>query len=375
MPLTAFGEDLVEAPSPLSNPDAESAVSAATAATAMPDATTAPEKPRNDLPAEFVGPPPPPLHPLGPMRAIGAELVGPSLPPPAPDALNVFDTPRNYLSGEFVDFVSYVDRFFGNDFNYQEANDSEMQIDAIRVDGYGGERKFVWSARARVRLPMAEQKLHLLLETDPDKNVTVDPKQTQSPPLKQPSTPQSYAAALRIERKEAERWHLIADGGIKFHGALEAPSAFVRSQARLAVPLEQWRMRLSEMVFWFNTTGTGETTQFDLERPISDPVLFRATSVAAWLRNSHNYDLRQDLSVFHKLDDRTTLLYQISAIGVSSPHTQVNDYVFLALYRYRIHRNWMFLELSPQLHFPKVQNYRRSPMFSMRLEMLFDENK
>ena len=60
---------------------------------------------------------------------------------------------------------------------------------------------------------------------------------------------------------------------------------------------------------------------------------------------------------------------------MSSPHTQVTDYVLLVLYRYRIHRNWMFLELSPQLHFPKEYNYRRSPMLSMRLEMLFDETK
>jgi hypothetical protein len=338
-------------------------------------ATNAPEKPHNGLPTEFIGPPLPPPHPLGAMRAIGEELVGPSLPPPAPDAMNAFDKPRDYLSGEFVDFVSYVDRFFGNDFNYQEANDSVMQLDIIRVNGYGGERKFVWSARANVRLPMAEQKLNLIFETDPDKNATVNPKQTQSPPLKQPSTPQSYAAALRIEKIAAERWHLSADGGIKFHGLLEAPTAFIRSRASLAVPLEQWRMRLSGTVFWFNTTGTGENTQLDLERPISDPLLFRATSVVAWLKKTHYYDVRQDLSVFHKLDYRTALLYQISAVGVSSPHTQVNDYVFLALYRYRIHRNWMFLELSPQIHFPKELFYRRSPMFSMRLEMLFDENK
>jgi hypothetical protein len=365
---TAFGEELAGPPLPSSIPDAVSAVSAATA---PPAAMNPPEKPRNDLPATFVGPPAPPDA----MRAIGAELVGPSLPPPAPDTPNAFDTPRNYLSGKFVDFVSYIDRFFGNDRNYQEANDSVMQLDIVRVAGYRGEPRFVWSARANVRLPMAEKKLHLIVETAPDKNAVVDPTQTQSPPLKQPSTPQSYAAALRIERKEAERWHLNADAGIKFHGLIRAPTPFVRSRASLAVPLEQWRTRLSETVFWFNTTGIGETTQFDLERPLSEPVLFRATTIVAWLKNTHYYDMRQDLSVYHKLDDRTALLYQITAVGVSSPHTQVNDYILLVLYRYRIHRNWMFLELSPQLHFPKDKNYRSSPMFSMRLEMLFDETR
>jgi hypothetical protein len=360
--VTALGEKLVESTLPSSTTDA---------ASVAPAATSVPDKPRSDSPAEFVGPPPPP--PLGAMRIIGDELVGPPLPPPAPDALNVFDTPRNYISGEFVDFVSYLDRFFGNDLNYQEANDSVMQLDVVRVAGYGGERKFVWSARANIRLPMAEQKLHLLVETDPDKNATVNPKQTQSPPLKQPSTPQSYAAALRIEKRDAERWHLSADAGIKLAGLNSKP--FARTRASLAVPLGLWRARMAETAFWFNTTGIGENTQLELERYLSDPLLFRATSVAAWLKNTHYFDLRQDLSIFHKLDDRTALLYQISVVGVSSPHTQVNDYIFLASYRYRIHRHWMFLELSPQLHFPKEQSYRRSPMFSMRLEMLFDETK
>ncbi len=248
-----------------------------------------------------------------------------------------------------------------------------MQLNIVRVAGYGGEHKFVWSGKANVRLPIAEQKLHLILETDPDKNATINPNQSQSPPLKQPSTPQSYAAALRIDRIEAERWHLSADGGLKLQGVHSSP--FARTRALLAVPVDLWQARFEETAFWYNTTGIGENTQLDLDRPISGTVLFRATTVAAWLKSTHYFDLRQDLSVFHKLDDRTTLLYQLSAVGVNSPHTQVNDYVLLALWRYRIHRNWMFLELSPQLHYPKVLNYRRSPALSMQLEMLFDETK
>jgi hypothetical protein len=241
------------------------------------------------------------------------------------------------------------------------------------VAGYGGERKFVWSARANLRLPMAEQKLHLLLETDPDRNATVNPKQTQSPPIAEPTTPQSYAAALRYENAQEQRWHFSTDGGVKFQGVHSSP--FARTRASLAVPIEQWRTKLEETAFWFNSTGLGESTQLDLERPVSEPVLFRATSVAVWLKSTHYYDLRQDLTLYHKLDERTALMYQASSIGVSSPHTQVTDYVLLALYRYRLHKKWMFLEVSPQLHFPKALNYRANSMLSLRLEMLFDEAK
>ncbi len=310
-----------------------------------------------------------------PMMTFGEEFVGPPEPPPEPDQLNRLDAPRDYVSGKFVDFVSSIDRFFGSDRNYQESNDSVLQLDIFRVLGYGGEKKFVQSTRANIRLPMAEQKLHLLIESDPDKNATVDPKQSLSPPLAQPSTPKSYAAALRIEKTEAERWHLSLDGGIKFHGLIEAPTPFVRSRASLAVPMELWNVKLSETVFWFNSIGAGETTQMDWERPISQPLMFRATSVATWLNNTQNFDLRQDMIFFHKLDERNAMMYQASAIGVGRPNTVVTEYVVLALYRYRLHREWMFLEMSPQLHFPRALAFHTSTMLSLRLEMLFDESK
>jgi len=309
-----------------------------------------------------------------PLIALGEEFVGPPAPPPPPDVPNVLDTPRDYVSRKFVSFVGSVDRFFGDDRNYQEANDSVLQMDITRVIGYGGGRRFVTSIKANVRLPTAEQKLHLLFETDPDKNSTVDPKQTQAAPISQPSTPQSYAAALRIENAKAERWHFSADGGIKFAG-LKNSTPFVRARASLAVPVEQWRVKVAETLFWFNTIGAGESTQLDFERSISEPLLFRATSTAVWLNNTQNFDLRQDLTLFDRRSERTAVLYQASVIGMSQPKTQVTEYVLLALYRYRLHREWMFLEVSPQLHFPRALNFHTNSMLSVRLEMLFDESK
>jgi len=179
---------------------------------------------------------------------------------------------------------------------------------------------------------------------------------------------------LRIGKIAAERWQLRADGGIKF-GGLQNTTPFLRTRASLAVPMELWRVRLTETLFWFNTTGAGETTQLDLERPISGPVLFRATSVAAWLERLRNVDIRQDLTIYHKLDERTALLYQASAIGVSQPNVHVTTYVILMLYRYRLHREWMFVELCPQLYFPKAPDSRNNAIISVRLEMLFDVAK
>lgn len=81
--------------------------------------------------------------------------------------------------------------------------------------------------------------------------------------------------------------------------------------------------------------------------------------------------------MFQTVDERTAMLYQASAIGVSdaSGQARVTDYVVLMLYRRRLHREWTYLEISPQLHFPRERNFTASGMLSVRLEILFDKSR
>jgi hypothetical protein len=134
-------------------------------------------------------------------------------------------------------------------------------------------------------------------------------------------------------------------------------------------------MKASESVFWFNTLGAGESTQLDLEKVLSSSRLFRSSTNATWLRDKENFDLVHSFSVYHTVNNRSALIYQASASWITNPAFQATDYVALVFYRYRMHQKWLFLELSPQLHFPKDKEYKPSPAFSLRLEALFDESK
>ncbi len=287
------------------------------------------------------------------------------------------DAPRDYIARQFVDLVTGVDSFFGNDRNYQESNDSVLMLDMTRVMGYTGEHRFVFQGKAKIHLPRAEKSLHLLIESDPDKNSANASNQVQvGQPTATTTAPSSYGFGLRHELKsDDDRWHLGTDGGLKAAGL--NTSLFLRARGSYGIPLDSWRMKVAESVFWFNSTGVGETTQLDFERPISDPMLFRATTSATWLNNRQSFDLRQDFSLYQTVDDRTAMLYQASVIGVSDASAQAHatDYVLLMLYRHRLHREWMFLEISPQLHFPLQRNFVPSGMLSIKLEILFDRSR
>ena len=290
------------------------------------------------------------------------------------DPFSYVDEERDYLSSKFVNLTRSLDSFFADDRNYQESNNSLVQLDLVRVAGYGGDRKWVLSGRAKLDLPSTQKRFHLLLETNPDKNVTGDAVQNQATPVKQVVAPESYAAAVRYEKsKEQEQpWHWSSDLGVKFQGIHINP--FARARGSYAVTVDDWRVKAAETLFWFNSIGAGETTQLDVERILSEPMLFRATSNATWLKDKHNFDLRQDFTVYHTLDERRAFLYQASAIGVSNPQWQLNAYVALMQYRYRLHKQWVFLEVSPQVHFPKADNFKANPALYFRLEMLLDKS-
>jgi hypothetical protein len=307
---------------------------------------------------------------LFPLKLFGEEQPAPQTQ--QSDRFDSMEAPRDYLSGKIVSFANYIDRFFGGDRHYQESNQSVFQLDLSRVAGFGGARKLDLAARLNLRLPVTEGRLHLLLETDPDKNLTAEPTPGQPVLRNQVVAPGSYGVAARYETAVANVWHFSTDGGLKFPIPVQP---FVRTRGSFSSTMGEWRMKATESVYWFHSIGAGETSELDLERFISEPVLFRATSTAIWLNDTQNFDLRQDVSVYHTLNDRTALLYQVSAIGVSNPQYQLNEYIAQVLYRYRLHREWMFFELNPQLHFPKIYNFHISPAISMRLEILFDESR
>lgn len=289
----------------------------------------------------------------------------------------MMNAPRDYLSEQFVDLVAKLDGFFGNDRNYQESNDSVLQIDATRVMGYSGQQQFVWQGKAKVHLPQAEKSLHLMIESDADKNSANASSQVQAgQPTAATTAPSSYALGLRHELKsEDDRWHFGTDGGLKLAGLNTSP--FLRARGSYSMPLDAWRMKVAETAFWFNTTGVGETTQLDFERPLSEPYLFRTTTSATWLNNRQSFDLRQDLSLFQTVSGSTAMLYQASVIGVSDGSLQAHttDYVLLMLYRHRLHRDWMYLEISPQLHFPSERSFKQNGTLIFRLEFLFDRSR
>lgn len=283
------------------------------------------------------------------------------------------DPTRNYLSGKLESWAKSTDSFFGDYRNYQESNDSVVQVTMTQMRGYQGVSAIDYAFNLKFSLPNTEKKMQLLIETNPEEKSTTYQTNANLQLNKTTPSPAILAAAIRYEKAEAERWHFSTDGGIQLAGLASTP--FARARLSLSLPLDKWRVNVAESIFWFSTIGAGESTLIDFERQLNHNQLFRISSNATWLNNTQNFDLSQSFSVYHTFDARSALLYQINVIGVTLPKTQVSDYVILMRYRYRWHREWVYLDISPQVHYPLAEEYRTSMLITFGLEFLFDKSR
>src|SRR5574340_10952 len=283
-----------------------------------------------------------------------ASSLGAAQPVPAEQQADSFDSldgPRNYMTEKIVSFAAYMDRFFGGNRHYQESNQSVFRLDLTRTVGYGDNHKFDLSGKINLRLPGTEGRLRLWVETDPEDEIHDDPTKDTHTQQNKNGAMRSAALAARYSTPEEAAWRFSSDMGVKLPVTRLDP--FARLKGEYSTPVGDWRMKAAESVYWFNTLGVGETTQLDLEKVLSSSRLFRSSSSATWLRDRQNFDLVQSFSIYHTVSSRSALIYQASAGWITNPSFQATDYVALVFYRYRMHQKWLFLELSPQLHFPR----------------------
>ena len=68
---------------------------------------------------------------------------------------------------------------------------------------------------------------------------------------------------------------------------------------------------------------------------------------------------------------RSAIRYSAVIVGGSSSNPRVNDYYLQADYRRDIHRQYLYWDIVPALHFPREADFKPRWAISLRLEMLF----
>lgn len=268
-----------------------------------------------------------------------------------------------------------LDEFFGTDDSFFVENRSFLRV-ALDTRLQPGDSKLDPSVRFRVDLPTTKNRLRLIIESDIEEPLGRFSEQG----IREIRGGERFDAnnsAVGLEQRSSknpsEAWVQGLGLGVKFGAPLDP---YVRYSAlrQWNFSESRWQVNSSSRVTQFNQRGLQVRTNFDVNRPLSDEYTLRFQTYA-------EFDERRDSTVFSQtaelnriIDSRTALRYALIAVGEDRGENTIKDYILQAYYRRDIHKNVLFMDIIPEIHFPTEGNRDPYVALTFRLEAFFRGN-
>jgi len=268
-----------------------------------------------------------------------------------------------------LETANRVDGFFSN--AQVGEVDQQTRLRAfirVRYDGKEG-TKLSPGVRARVSLPMTENRLKLILGDDEDESRINDLDENQ----------QNVSLQIGGKRDTALK-QVRFDLGIRRRDGKYQP--YVRARhSKAFITGGPWLPRLTNSFYYFTKSKFEYRGQADFDRVIGSDYFFRPSTVLRWYENNSGecddgWCLDQYFSLYERLrrSKAEAIAYDVEIFLRDKPEFTVHDAFLKVRYRRMTKKKWLFWELEPAVHFPEDYDHDMTFRLTVRLEGIFGYN-
>lgn len=265
-----------------------------------------------------------------------------------------------------------IDGYFGTDDHLHTSNKSYIRIS----------QEFEWEEgkgiatdpgiRFRLDLPTTEERLRLIIESDPEETRGTLADQGSQRLRDDRQNPSDTVIGLsRLSGKNwARNWDTRFSAGIKFRLPLDP---YLRWDAERLWNLGNgpWKLASENRLSWFNSDGYFVRSRWDFGRPLNDTQHLRFVTNIQWQEDENTLELSEMAAVDKILSRRSVIRYAGVIVGNSASNPRINDYYLQALYRRNLHREILYADIIPELHFHRDTSHDPRWGITLRLEMFF----
>lgn len=310
---------------------------------------------------------------LGIMTTVAANAYAEEEDSDLPDWAEERIEPFRESVGNWVDNTSRrIDGFFGTDDHMQAKNESYLrfgqEIDWMEGDGTHGDT----TLRYRIDLPTSEERLRLVLESDPEESQGTLEEQGSGRLANDQRDRRSSTLGLDwLEtRDKRENWSNRVGAGIRLRLPLD-PYVRFTSERLWQLGEGPWQLESNNRVSWFNNEGYSARTRWDVGRPLSERRHLRFITNVQWREEEDKLEYSEIAEINHRINRRSALRYSAIAIGESASNPRMTNYYLQTRYRRDIHKGILFADVIPELHFQRDVSYDPRWAMTLRLEMYF----
>jgi hypothetical protein len=263
------------------------------------------------------------------------------------------------LSERVIDSATAIDRFFATEEYLEDTNASYLQVimdlDYDTVDEFGGDVR----VRGKLDLPGSKRRFSLIISGDTDN------------PLQDELTPEDErgSATLTVERNPRDGmsgWEVRPGLGIK--GGWP-PDAFAQLRATRYDDLaDGWRARTQGTARYLVDDQWDLRAEFSVAKKIDDRLSWRSRTGIRYEDTDGYTKASQAFDLYHTVDRNLGMRHTLFVDGNDEDDWNVDSYGYRFTWRRLIHADWLYFEVSPEVYFPRDEDYDAVGAVLFRLE-------
>jgi hypothetical protein len=284
----------------------------------------------------------------------------------------LIDVAHERVSETILSSARRIDAFFSDERALREETDTRLRLGISNFTQEGDLLQTNLRASFRLDLPVFTERFRLLFtgEEEEEERTFAQPARIPRTPAVTPRERQT-SISLRYFLLSTLRQNASISTRVRLHNG--SPIFVMEPRYRQTVPVKDWDFRFTQRLAAYSDDRLEIHTIFDLERPVGRDLFFRTTAAGVWLDPERNYYYGLHLALFQPLSRERMIQYLWANNFVTRPTQVLEGITFSVSYRQKIWREWLFFEVTPQIFFPREQDYEFSPALLLRLDIIFGE--
>lgn len=286
--------------------------------------------------------------------------------------LHSAESTRDTWSEHWVDFAEGIDHYFSKENSPPEyKNESYVKLQLKQTWGEHSDIETDVRVKAKFDLPNTQRKAKLFFSSDEYTENSLEERVRSNSTGERFRRKDSVSGIEIAPDEEWDKWKRSARVGIKLRAPLVTFGRY-----RLRRQMENWGEWLPEFtqeVWYFSDRGWGETSEFEMQRPLGARFGLRYFTVLEFEDQNDFFENVHVVSLNQSLSDKSVLEYRVGSVFSTEFRTQMTAYFFGSSYSYKLHEDWIFVTASPEVFFPKDDGWNAEASFTISLDVYFSQ--
>ena len=230
----------------------------------------------------------------------------------------------------------------------------------------GSDRSGFFDFRTRLKLPNTQDRLRLIIESEPDSLApeSLRGESSQQNGIVNSALKSNISAAVRYIQEDIG---LDLDAGIKVDFPLDP---FLRLRLKQSDVTGSWNWWQNQEAFAYYSKGIGARYGLGLGYATSPTLNFGTDFGVTWLDKEGLFYVRENFIIQHSLNEKNRMAYQLSFLQSGEHSIEPDSFLYNIQYERLLYKDWLIGQVTPQFTHEAEDDYEGAFSLTLSLAIL-----